>query len=387
MEKTLRRLVISPRPFTDSQIAERERLADFISIPGVVRVVNEYRHDPDILKKVKLEKDSGGMGLDEHSIRDAINEPSYHNVHLFLTTVEWRNLGIRMSLYGQSQEIDGQGITYGRKGTHLRYYTQDVKDALNDITLVEWHELDHTLRALWDVDAPTTHYHFYGYAGQYKDVPKNVLNQIKPRRWVRKPDPVEGWKALPWHRLDEVPNTPPTTDPVKQSLIAALLQLVALLQKQLNEKLANKPKLVKPLKTWGENVSYAYGEYNPSLYPLTKHHIGVDHATPKGTPIYAPGDGHVVAAGYNNTLGHWISYQYADNRTLVALHLENHPKLEDIGAPVKAGAQIGVVGDTGFIIGVHSHIEVWTIPVRRDTLPVDMAEKWRDYTRDPLKEF
>lgn len=381
MEKTLRRLVISPRPFTDKQIAERERMANFISIPGVVRVVNEYRHVPGILDKLKLEQSSGGTDLDEDSIKAAIKEPGYHNIHLTLTTVEWRNLGIRMTLYGQSQEVDGQGITYGRHGAHLKYYTPEIQKELTEITLVEWHELDHAMRALLDVDPPSTHYHFYGYAAKYKDMPKSQQNAENPRRWVRKPDPLEGWKAIPWERLDAEPKQPTQTE-IKQSLLATLLQLIPLLQKQLND-LLSKPKLVKPLRTWGENVSYAYGEYNPSLYPTTQHHIGVDHASPLGTPIYAPADGEIVETGYTQYIGNYVVYKYAADRYLVALHLAAQVPT---GA-YKAGDTIGVVGNTGKILGVHSHIEVWTIPVDRNALPADLADKWRTYTLDPLKVF
>lgn len=377
MEKVLRRLVISPRPFTDKQKADRDRLADFISIPGVLRVETEYRHVPDILTRVTLETNSGGVDLDEDSLKAAVAEPGYHNIHLTLTLTEWKKLGIRTSLYGQSQEIGGQGITYGHKGNHLKYYTPDIKAALTEETLVEWHELDHTLRALWGIDIPSTHYHFYGYAATYRDMPKKLQNEIKPRRWVRKPDPLEAWKALPWERLADL-NTKPQ-DQVRQSLIEALLQLIPLLQLLIK----SKQKLVKPLRAWGQNISQPYGEYNPTLYPLTKHHIGVDHAVPKGTPVYAPADGEAVQAGYTNSLGNYVVFKYRDNRYLVALHLE--------AAPAKtkytAGQQLAVVGDTGYIKGVHSHLEVWTKEVQRNTLPADLGSTWRTITLDPLKEF
>lgn len=384
MEKVLKRLVVSPRPFTEKQIESRERMAEFISIPGVLRVQNEYRHVPGILNKLKLETNSGGLDLDEDSLKAAVAEPGYHNIHLTLTTVEWRNLGIRSSLYGQSQEIDGQGITYGRHGTKLKYYTQDIRNALDEITLVEWHELDHAIRALLDIDPPSTHYHFYGYAAEYKDMPKKEQNRLKPRRWVRKPDPLEAWRALPWERLPDDPGkTPQQTLNYLQQLLQ-ILNLKLLIAKLTEQLVAQKPKLVKPLKAWGVNVSQKYGNYNPSLYPTTGHHIGVDHAVPKGTPVYAPADGELLHSGYTKTVGYYVVYKYAENRYLVAMHLQKHT---DLKKNYSAGETLGLIGDTGFIIGIHSHIEVWTIPVDRAALPADLGTTWREVTRDPLAEF
>lgn len=388
--KILHRLVISPRPFTDKQIEERERMAEFLSIPGVLQVKNEYRHVPDILQKLQLEQKAKGADLDEHSLKEAVAEPGYHNIHLTLTTVEWRRLGIRMTLYGQAEEIDNQGITYGRRGTHLKYYTPDIQKAFTEITLVEWHELDHTLRALWGIDPTSTHYHFYGYATKYRDMPKKLQNEVRPRRFVRKPDPLQAWRALPWAQLpDLTEQEPEPTDLLTRlKLLIQILNLQLVLKKLREQLVVTEPTLVKPLRAWGQNVSQPYGNYNPTLYKLTGHHIGVDHAVVKGTPIYAPADGHIYHAGYNNVLGHFIAYKYADDRYLIALHLQSHPKATDLGAPIKAGEQIGTVGDTGLITGVHSHIEVWTVPVERDRVSAYInKETWRLKTRDPLKEF
>lgn len=373
MEVILRRLVVSARTITPKQRAARDAMAEFLSIPGRLKVVTEYRTVPDILSKLRLESDKD---IEEESLREALLEPGYTNIHLMLSNAEWQKLGIRSTLNGQSREVEKQGITYGRAGDNLYKYSKEIVKVFNEETIVEWHELDHMARVLLKVDPTSTHYHFYGYATEYKNTPKATQDKIKPRRYVRKPDPLEAWRALPWERLES-----------KEELrLLDLLKdaLQALLAKLKLEIKPPAPPLVKPLRTWGQNVSYPYGEYNPSLYPLTKHHLGVDHASPLGTPVYAPADGEIIEAGYTKSLGNYLVYKYKADRYLVALHLAS--RLMN-GKKQMAGDIIGTVGDTGFIQGVHSHIEVWTVPVKRSALPANLGETWREVTRDPLKEF
>lgn len=369
--KTLRRLVVSPRPITEKQKEAREKLAELLHIPGVLTVKTDYRHVPNILEQLRLEADND---LEERSLKEALAEPGYHNIHLMLTDNDWQQLGIRGTLRGQAREVDGQGITYGRAANNFKQYRKTITKYLTPETLVEWHELDHNARVLLNVDPTSTHYHFYGYARRYRNYDKDTQNAIKPRRYARSPDPLEAWRALPWQKLPDLEET------YRRDLLLEILQLAG---KLLNLLLVKQNKLVKPLRAWGQNVSQEYANYNPNLYPLTKHHIGVDHAVVKGTPIYAPDAGTITDSGYTPALGYYCTYQYKPNRYLVALHLDKKVAL----GKRAAGEQIATVGDTGRITGVHSHLEVWTVPVNRISLPADMAANWREYTRNPLTEF
>lgn len=145
-----------------------------------------------------------------------------------------------------------------------------------------------------------------------------------------------------------------------------------------------KRRYCKPLKRWGKCVSQGHGAPS-SVYKLTGHHQGVDHAVPLGTEIYAPADGEIVETGYHaKGLGNFVVCKYAPDRWLVAAHLKEKMPT----GIVKRGDTIGVVGDTGFIMGVHSHIEIWCFnPVPRLNLPGDFKDNWRKYTLDPLSEF
>lgn len=93
------------------------------------------------------------------------------------------------------------------------------------------------------------------------------------------------------------------------------------------------------------------------IYKLKRMHEGCDFAAPKGTPIYATGDGIVKitrknAGGYGNELeidhGYGFITKYA--------HLEKFAVRP--GQKIKRGEVIGFVGNTGSSTAPHLHYEV-----------------------------
>lgn len=100
-------------------------------------------------------------------------------------------------------------------------------------------------------------------------------------------------------------------------------------------------------------------------------HQGVDFAAPVGTPLYAAADGVVVegkdrAQGTVHGFGSWI---WLDCQESVGLdfiygHVKHSAILVKVGDRVKAGQQIGVVGNEGISTGAHLHFECWTAPGR-----------------------
>lgn len=93
------------------------------------------------------------------------------------------------------------------------------------------------------------------------------------------------------------------------------------------------------------------------IHKINKFHAGMDFTAKPGTPIYATGDGTVVAAEYTtNGYGlHVVVDHGYDYRTLYA-HLS---KLEvRKGHKVKRGDLLGQVGNTGLSAGPHLHYEV-----------------------------
>jgi len=80
---------------------------------------------------------------------------------------------------------------------------------------------------------PTTHAAFYGYRASDSHLSKS-------RRWVRKPYPLEDWRALPWHLLPD--RQPPRVKVEKKlaetrfSVLAFVGQLLDNMSRRLNTK-------------------------------------------------------------------------------------------------------------------------------------------------------
>lgn len=100
-------------------------------------------------------------------------------------------------------------------------------------------------------------------------------------------------------------------------------------------------------------------DFNPRrLHPLFKTirpHNGIDYAAPRGTPVYAAGNGKVVTAGYSNSNGNYVVIQHSGKYATKYLHLDRLRVKS--GQPVKQGQVIGGVGSTGYATGPHLHYE------------------------------
>lgn len=97
---------------------------------------------------------------------------------------------------------------------------------------------------------------------------------------------------------------------------------------------------------------------NSRLHPVLKirrPHHGVDYAAPLGTPVYAIGDGKIIAAkrGYNRGGGNMIKIRHNSVYTTAYLHLHGFAKGMKTGSYVKQGDLIGYVGSTGLSTGPH----------------------------------
>jgi len=86
-------------------------------------------------------------------------------------------------------------------------------------------------------------------------------------------------------------------------------------------------------------------------------HGGIDIAAPEGTPVYAAADGIIIRAEYSKSYGNVIYMLHADGRTTRYAHLAAFTDAAIEGANIKAGTQIGYVGNTGNSTGPHLHFE------------------------------
>ncbi len=144
--------------------------------------------------------------------------------------------------------------------------------------------------------------------------------------------------------------------------------------------LTDKAKTYPLASSYWSKPSQAYGIANSAWYPLTGHHIGTDFATPVGTPIKAHEDGVVIDTGFlPKSLGYWCQVHYKDY-CLVFCHLQAEPKRRT----VLTGEVIAYTGDTGFIKGVHLHVEGWHKPMDRSKLN---KETWKTLTFDVMTKI
>jgi murein DD-endopeptidase MepM/ murein hydrolase activator NlpD len=85
-------------------------------------------------------------------------------------------------------------------------------------------------------------------------------------------------------------------------------------------------------------------------------HYGVDLAVPYGTPYYAIHSGTVILSRYYGGCGMAIQIQHDDGT--VSQYCHGSKLLVQEGQKVKAGDNIGLVGNTGQSYGDHLHIEI-----------------------------
>jgi hypothetical protein len=105
-----------------------------------------------------------------------------------------------------------------------------------------------------------------------------------------------------------------------------------------------------------KHMASGYGYRIHPIYKTRIYHWGMDFSAPKGTPIYATGNGRVVEAestrGYGNQVV--INHGYGYKTRYAHMQKINVRR----GQKVKRGDVIGYVGSTGSSTGPHLHYEV-----------------------------
>ena len=114
----------------------------------------------------------------------------------------------------------------------------------------------------------------------------------------------------------------------------------------------------KPLAFQNARISSPFGK---RIHPILKRaiiHWGVDYAAPRGTAVYAGGDGVVLAAKYNGGYGNYVKIRHNSEYSTAYGHMKGFAKGIRPGVRVKQGQVIGYVGSTGRSTGPHLHYEV-----------------------------
>jgi murein DD-endopeptidase MepM/ murein hydrolase activator NlpD len=99
-----------------------------------------------------------------------------------------------------------------------------------------------------------------------------------------------------------------------------------------------------------------------AIYASHTHHDypAVDIAAPEGSPLYALADGTVVNAWTDpdNRCGIGFTYRAFDGQVWTYCHMAVVDPSVSVGAELKAGAPVGLVGHTGHATGPHLHLQL-----------------------------
>ncbi|MCP4047756.1 MAG: peptidoglycan DD-metalloendopeptidase family protein [Gammaproteobacteria bacterium] len=124
------------------------------------------------------------------------------------------------------------------------------------------------------------------------------------------------------------------------------------------------------------NFSYISSNFNPKRYhPILKRvkaHNGIDYKAPKGTPVFAAGDGKVTRSAYSKYNGHHVFIQHANSIVTKYLHFTKRTVKQS--QRVKQGQVIGYVGATGLAQAPHLHYEFLLNGVHRNPRTVSLPK-------------
>ena len=124
------------------------------------------------------------------------------------------------------------------------------------------------------------------------------------------------------------------------------------------------------------NFSYISSNFNPKrFHPVQKRikpHRGIDYAAPKGTPVFAAGDGVVTRASYDKYNGNHVFIKHPSG--IVTKYLHFTKKKVKKGQRVRQGQTIGTVGATGMVTGAHLHYEFVLNGIHRNPRTVKLPK-------------
>lgn len=210
--KTLKIRIVSLEKLSAQMKKEFDDARKVVEIPGRLNVEFKYAVIKDVLSGCVMESD---LDIDERWLASKIFDARYHSCHLQLTGEEWKYLGLRTSLWGQSALVNNQVITYGRwnEGSwkDSSHYIGAVRK-LTELSRGVFHENGHGFNELFAVliGVPYAgvrqrlHHAFYGWERVY-----TKLEEEKglAKRWVETPTPLEYWQSLPWELLPDTLQT------------------------------------------------------------------------------------------------------------------------------------------------------------------------------------
>lgn len=133
-------------------------------------------------------------------------------------------------------------------------------------------------------------------------------------------------------------------------------------------------------------LSSGFGMRRHPVLRKRRMHSGTDFAAPRGTPIYATGDGRVRFVGRKGGYGKSIELRHGYGVTTRYGHMSKYKKGLGVGAKVKRGDVIGYVGSTGRSTGNHVHYEFHVNGKPKNPMKVKLPKKGM-LTAKEMKDF
>lgn len=133
------------------------------------------------------------------------------------------------------------------------------------------------------------------------------------------------------------------------------LDEVIALTKRKNDMLASIPAII-PIRDGKKRIISGFG---PRFHPILKvkrFHSGIDITAPRGTPVYASGDGTVAQS--NRMSGYGIAVLVNHGFGYQSLYAHLSKTAVRPGQKVKRGELIGYIGNTGLSVSPHLHYEI-----------------------------
>ncbi|MBO5137116.1 MAG: M23 family metallopeptidase [Spirochaetaceae bacterium] len=101
-----------------------------------------------------------------------------------------------------------------------------------------------------------------------------------------------------------------------------------------------------------------FGKRADPFTGVDSSHTGIDMAMSQGSPIKAAMSGKIIGIGYTNVYGNYVIIDHENGYQTLYAHMQKPCTLKK-GQYVNQGAQIGLVGNTGYSTGPHLHFTVY----------------------------
>lgn len=106
-------------------------------------------------------------------------------------------------------------------------------------------------------------------------------------------------------------------------------------------------------------ISSVYSRHRKHpIFGVVRPHLGIDYASPKGTPVCALGQGKVIFKGRIKGFGNTVRIRHPEGYVSYYAHFSKFAKGIKVGKTVDQGDTVGYVGSTGYSTGPHLDFRV-----------------------------